>query len=61
MKVKIEFDIDNAAYTLGEDEIHNYEAVADTIDRVAAYIRRGRLSGNVYDINGNTAGSYSIK
>jgi len=65
MKVKIEFDIDNAAYRYdddgcGDDQSINPEAVADTIRQVAGQIGAGYMRDAIIDANGNVVGKFTI-
>ena len=59
MKVKIEFNIDNAAYR--EDEgSPSWPAVALAIKKVAGCFELGVTEGNIIDANGNKVGSYRV-
>jgi len=59
MKIKIEFDLDNAAYK-NEDESLNTDAVANELNMIAIDVRNGYAGNCVQCISGNTIGRWSI-
>ena len=60
MKLKLEMNLDNAAFR-DEDGNLDMESVARHLDRVVEAIRCGAASSNaIMDLNGNRCGRYSI-
>lgn len=47
--------------TLGDSAMSEPGDVADALERVRGHIHRGRTSGSVMDVNGNTVGEWAFK
>lgn len=64
MKVKIEFDCDNAAFFDAADRFNQHE-VAKILKNLAAYVTQVSLiSGDklkIFDSNGNSVGLFEVK
>lgn len=58
--VKIEFEVDNAAYRDG-DGLLDLSAVAETIRYIASSVEDGFTRNNVFDDNGNCVGEYTVE
>ena len=56
MKLKIEFDCDNAAFD--DDNLH--EESADILKRIEKDVRMGYHGDRIRDTNGNTIGRWSL-
>jgi len=70
MTVRVEFDIDNAAFQDGETDGYNMDAIASTIREVALQVGDMPYNGsameickhqNIRDANGNIVGTWTIK
>jgi len=58
--VKINFDIENEGFR-DDDNRPDLWAIAATIEGIAEIIRQGLLYGEVFDVNGNVVGKFSVK
>ena len=70
-RVTVSFNVDNEAYNVDEglldydeDREHStldFDAIADTIKRVALSVTSGRTSGSIFDANGNRVGDWTLE
>lgn len=64
---KMEFETGNAAFRYGDEDMGYPEGhlcteeVSRILFEVSERVRSGLLEGNLYDINGNRVGSYTVE
>lgn len=56
---KLEFSTSNAGMQTEDGDADSY-AVADILNQVSSMVSGGFTSGPVYDVNGNSIGSWSL-
>lgn len=56
MKIKIEFNCDNAAFQDGD----TYGAIAEVIREIADKVENQQDSSGIYDANGHSIGKWAI-
>lgn len=47
--------------TLGNEAMQTPEDIADALRKAANLLEAGNGTGNIYDLNGNSVGSYAIE
>jgi hypothetical protein len=57
MKLTIEMELDNAAFTEGDLS----EEIEYCLTRVMAKIAHGRMNGGIMDSNGNRVGEFDVE